>query len=66
MPEAIEKYRLLAKNVFSDKKAPGKDGIFKASKLEKAIKDVVEAKLGAGHANEKMFVPEGYVLPCKT
>jgi hypothetical protein len=60
--EAIDKYRVLAKYVFSKRKAPGKDGTFKASKLEKAIKDVVEGKLGRGHADERMFMAEG----CKT
>jgi len=44
------------KQVFSDKKSPGRDGTFKASKLEKAIKDVIEWKLGPGHAEERMFV----------
>ncbi|KAM3066473.1 hypothetical protein ACMFMG_012057 [Clarireedia jacksonii] len=56
VPEAIDKYRLLAKKVFSDKKSRGKDGCFKASSLEKAIKDVVEEKLGRGHTDEKMFI----------
>ncbi|KAI9869902.1 MAG: hypothetical protein M1830_004948, partial [Pleopsidium flavum] len=64
--EAIDKYRVLSKEVFSDKKSPGKDGTFKASKLEKAIKDVMEAKLGAGRAEEKMFVSEGDSQACKT
>ncbi len=64
MPEAIEQYRLLARQVFSDGKPPGKDGIFKASKLEKAIKDVVEWKLGRGRAEEKMFQSSGE--SCKT
>ena len=54
-PEAIEQYRVLAKIVFSEKKAKGKDGTFKASKLEQAIKDVVESKLGLGHTGENMF-----------
>ena len=58
VPEAIDKYRLLAKQVFSEKKAPGKDGTFKASNLEKVIKDTIEWKLGKGHANEKMFVDD--------
>ncbi|KAH0541722.1 hypothetical protein FGG08_003814 [Glutinoglossum americanum] len=53
--DAIDKYRILAKTVFSERKARGKDGAFKASKLEQAIKDVVEWKLGSGHADENMF-----------
>ena len=64
VPEAIDKYRLLAKEVFSDRKSPGKDGTFKASKLEKAIKDVIEAKLGT--AGEKMFEREDCNHSCKT
>jgi hypothetical protein len=48
--------------VFSDRKLPGKDGAFKASKLEKAIKDVIEAKLGT--AEEKMFERDNHF--CKT
>jgi hypothetical protein len=64
VPEAIDKYRLLAKQVFSEKKAQGKDGTFKASNLEKAIKDTVEWKLGKGHADEKMFVND--TSACKT
>ncbi|KAH8784081.1 FabD/lysophospholipase-like protein [Hyaloscypha sp. PMI_1271] len=64
VPEAIDKYRLLAKQVFSDKKSRGKDGCFKASSLEKAIKDAVEEKLGKGHADDKMFVSNR--SSCKT
>jgi hypothetical protein len=66
VPEAIDKYRLLAKEVFSDRKSPGKDGTFKASKLEKAIEDVIESKLGPGTAQEKMFERENYNHSCKT
>jgi hypothetical protein len=54
--EAIDKYRLLAEQVFSEKKSRGKDGSFKASNLEKAIKETVEWKLGKGHADDRMFV----------
>jgi hypothetical protein len=55
VPEAIDKYRQLAKQVFSDKKPFVKDGKFKASNLEKTIKEVVEWKLGKGRAEETMF-----------
>lgn len=55
VPEAIDKYRQLAQEVFSDQKLLLGDGKFKASKLEKAIKDVIEWKLGKGRANERMF-----------
>lgn len=61
--EAIDKYRQLAGDVFSDRKFLVQDGKFKASKLEKAIKDVVEWKLGNGHAQERMF--ESGVKGCK-
>jgi hypothetical protein len=63
VPEAIAKYRILAKNVFSERNILGVDGKFKASNLEKAIKDVIEEKLGPGHSEERMFLgSEG----CKT
>ena len=63
VPEVIVEYRVLAKQVFSERKARAKDGAFKASNLEKAIEDVVERKLGPGHADERMFMTgEG----CKT
>jgi len=64
VPEAIDKYRLLAKDVFSERKSLVKDGIFKATKLEKAIKDTVEWKLGKGHANDRIFVTD--TVSCKT
>jgi hypothetical protein len=63
VPEAINKYGLLAKQVFSEKKPRGKDGTFKASKLEKAIKDVVK-EICEGGADEKMFVADN--VSCKT
>ncbi|TVY37960.1 Kinesin light chain, partial [Lachnellula subtilissima] len=67
VPAAIDKYRILAKEVFSDKKLPIQDGTFKASKLESSIKVVVESTLGKGRANESMFEREsGEVKPCKT
>jgi hypothetical protein len=65
VPEAIEQYSVLAKTVFSDKKAKGKDGTFKASKLEQAIKDVVGSKLGSGRTGENMF-ESGGGRTCKT
>lgn len=63
VPEAIDKYRILAEQVFSKKNSPGRDGTFKASNLVKAVKTVVEEKLGLGHADEKMFSTNG---GCKT
>ena len=48
-------YGSLAKKVFSEKKAKGRNGTYKASNLEKVIKEVLEEKLGAGHVGEKMW-----------
>ncbi len=66
VPEAIDKYRTLAKEVFSSKKMKGKYGIFKASKLEQVIKGVIEEKLGAGRADERMFTSTEGGKFCKT
>ncbi|MCJ1418783.1 hypothetical protein MMC32_005134 [Xylographa parallela] len=43
--QAIKAYETLVGKVFSEKKAKGKDGTFKASKLEEAIKNVVQDSL---------------------
>jgi hypothetical protein len=64
VPEAIDKYGVLAEQVFSQKKPRGRDGTFKASKLEKAIKETIEWKLGKGHAGDMMFVTDTVI--CKT
>lgn len=64
VPEAIDKYRQLARQVFSDKKHFVKDGKFKASKLENAIKEVIEWKLGKGRGEERMFTSD--TNRCKT
>ena len=54
--EALKEYAHLAQYVFSGKKMlPAKGSLYQASKLEQAIKEVVERKLGQGHAEEKMF-----------
>jgi hypothetical protein len=53
--EALSQYALLAKEVFSKKNLPWKDGTFKASNLETAIKRVLEEKLGKGHSDEMMY-----------
>ncbi|TVY90325.1 Kinesin light chain, partial [Lachnellula willkommii] len=67
VPAAIDKYRTLAKDVFSDKKFRLQDGMFKASNLERAIKEIVESTLGTGRANERMFEEgSGEVKSCKT
>ena len=64
--EAIEQYRRLAKPVFSGKQIPIKGSLFQASKLEDANKGVVEAKLGSGHAEGKMFTPLNSRRFCRT
>lgn len=66
MSDAISQYRCLAEEVFSEKKPPWKDGTFKASKLEGAIKQVIDAKLGVGHQEEKMFELDHGHRTCKT
>ncbi len=53
--QAITAYEDLAESVFSETKMKGKDGTFKASKLETAVKSVVESKLGPGQANARMW-----------
>jgi len=55
--EAIRVYEDLASAVFSTRKSKGKDGTFKVTILEKAIKDVVAAQLD-GRADERMYEPE--------
>ena len=53
--DAIRAYEALAGTVFSEKKSKGKDGTFKASKLEEAIKVVVKEKLGRERTNARMY-----------
>ncbi|KFY46366.1 hypothetical protein V495_02529 [Pseudogymnoascus sp. VKM F-4514 (FW-929)] len=64
--EAINTYRALAKQVFSEKNSTGKDGTFKASNLERAIKETIELKLGEGHADDKMIMTDNMSENCKT
>ncbi|KFY53432.1 hypothetical protein V496_07587 [Pseudogymnoascus sp. VKM F-4515 (FW-2607)] len=64
VPEAIDRYRVLAKQVFSERKYRVQDGTFKASKLEAAIKETIEWKLGEGKAETKMFMTN--TVSCKT
>lgn len=58
VPDAIHQYSIFAKSVFSERKLIGKDGWFKASNLEEAIKHVLNWKLGPGHADEGMLESE--------
>jgi hypothetical protein len=52
--DAIKVYGELSKDVFSDVKPPGSDGRFKASKLEKAIKQIVRAKSASQNPDERL------------
>lgn len=69
--QAIDEYRDLAKGVFSSRKSGIKEGIYYATKLEKAIQDVVERygtpKLDTGNAdpNLKLLEPESNGRTCK-
>ena len=64
--EAMAQYRQLAKTVFSERKATGKDGMFKKSKLEAAIKGVVEAKVGPGRGDREGMLEHDDNGACKT
>jgi hypothetical protein len=55
--EAIKVYEDLARIVFSTRKQKGKDGTFKATILERVIKDVVAAQLD-GRVDALMYEPE--------
>lgn len=61
--EAIQAYGNFAKRVFSQKKWRTQDGAFKATELEKAIKDIVAQKLV--NPNELMRSSEP-ATGCKT
>jgi hypothetical protein len=50
--DAIKAYGELSKEVFSHVKPPGSAGRFKASKLEKAIKQIVRAKSASQNPEE--------------
>ncbi|KAH8817174.1 acyl transferase/acyl hydrolase/lysophospholipase [Xylogone sp. PMI_703] len=63
--EAISQYCAIASDVFTTSKAAWKDGRFKASALEKAIKGVIEKRLGRGHADDLMYDTKSDNL-CKT
>jgi hypothetical protein len=52
--EAVTAYGELSKEVFSDVKTQGSDGRFKASKLEKAIKQIVAAHSASHSPEEEM------------
>ena len=52
--DAIRAYEDFAESVFSDTKGMGHDGIFKASKLEEAVKRVVRASFGPENGDALM------------
>ncbi|KAJ7367477.1 hypothetical protein DFH08DRAFT_927988 [Mycena albidolilacea] len=52
--DAVKAYGQLAKEVFSDVKPLGSNGRFKASKLEKAIKEIVRAKSALQDPEERL------------
>ena len=62
--KAIECYGTLVRTVFSDVKQPGGNGRFKASKLERAIKEIVKEQ--TGHENEPMMGTPPHHKGCKT
>jgi len=63
LENTISHYANLTEEVFSDKQTGG-DGKFKASKLEKAIKDIVKAE--TGQEDERMLDTPPDAKGCKT
>jgi hypothetical protein len=62
--KAIKAYGDFASKVFSDKKQFWKDGMFKASNLEKAIQAIIRESIGDPDA--PMFDPRPSSEVCKT
>ena len=62
--QARDEYIELAKKVFGKKKAVIGDGAFKATKLEKVVKDVVRRYGGDSSPEEQMLDPRSDVV-CK-
>jgi hypothetical protein len=52
--DSKEAYGRLAKEVFSDVKFQGSDGKFKASKLEKAIKQIVKTYSASENPEDRL------------
>jgi len=63
LEKTISQYGKLAEEVFSDNHNGG-DGKFKASKLEKVIKDIVKAE--TGQEDERMLGTSLDGIGCKT
>jgi hypothetical protein len=62
--KAIKAYGDIASKVFSDKKLRWQDGMFKARKLEKAIREIIRESIGDPDA--RMFDPRPSSELCKT
>jgi hypothetical protein len=62
--DVIKHYGTLSQRVFSDAKLIGRDGKFRASKLEEVIKEIVEEK--TGRADEPMMDPRPEGEACRT
>jgi hypothetical protein len=62
--KAIKAYGAFASKVFSDKKQFWKDGMFKASNLEEAIRAIIQESLI--DPNARMFDPRPSREVCKT
>ncbi|KAJ7803101.1 FabD/lysophospholipase-like protein, partial [Mycena olivaceomarginata] len=60
--DAIKVYGELSKDVFSDFKPPGSNGRFKASKLEKVMKQIVRAKSASQNLEERKLLQETAVV----
>jgi len=64
--DALNAYAQLAGYVFKEKKLPGKDGVFKASRLEEAIKKIVRQYGEHGNPDEEMLDARSDSGVCKT
>jgi hypothetical protein len=53
--EAINHYSQFAKRAFSERKWKGQDGVFKATNMEKAVKDTVRSSGLEGSTEEWMI-----------
>jgi hypothetical protein len=63
--ECINEYAELGKFVFSDRQGIPHENMFKASKLEEAIKRVIKKQLGNDRADEPLVDPLGSESCCK-
>lgn len=63
--QAIEEYRVLAKEVFGEKKPFFSDGSFKATNLQKAIQSVVQRYDSQGGPDARLMQPGSEHEGCK-